>query len=155
MYIQIMIQSLNQKKEVLEKLIDYTREQDYVLREEEVDLDQFGQIIDEKEAWIEKLNLLDTGFEKIFDRVKEEIQLHRDQYQAEIVNMQNLIKEITDLSVVLKTSEIRNKTNFDLFSHNKKNEIKTFKLNNSSVQKYNQNMLNQYQGESYFLDKKK
>lgn len=154
-YIQVMIQSLNRKIEVLEKIIEYTQEQEFVLREEEVNLDQFGDLIDEKQNWIEQLNLLDTGFEKLFERVKEEFQLHREQYQAEIVEMQDLIKEITDLSVVLQTSELRNKVRFEQYSANKKKEIRAFKMNNSSATKYYQNMANQHQGQSYFLDKKK
>lgn len=153
-YIQVMIQSLNRKIGVLEKIIGYTQEQEHVLKEE-VDLDQFGDLIDEKQKWIEQLNLLDTGFEKLFERVKEEIQLHREQYHEEIVQMQGLIKKITDLGVVLQTSELRNKVRFEQYSANKKKEIREFKMSNTSASKYYQNMANQHQGQSYFLDKKK
>lgn len=154
-YIQVMIQSLSKKKEVLEKIIECTLDQEFVLKEEEVDLDQFGDLIDEKQKWIDQLNLLDTGFEKLFERVKEEIQLHREQYQVEIVKMQGLIKEITDLGVMLQTSELRNKARFEQYSTNKKKEIRAFKMSNTSATKYYQNMSNQHQGQSYFLDKKK
>jgi len=150
-----MIQSLNRKKEVLEKIIEYTQDQEVVLKEEDVNLDQFGDLIDEKQKWIEQLNLLDAGFEKLFERVKEEIQLHREQYQEEIVTMQGIIKEITDLGVVLQTSELRNKVRFEQYSTKKKNEIRAFKMSNTSASKYYQNMSNQHQGQSYFLDKKK
>lgn len=154
-YIHVMIQSLSKKKLVLEKIIEFTQEQDFVLKNEEVDLDQFGDLIEEKQKWIEQLNLLDTGFEKLFERVKEEIQLHREQYQVGIVEMQGLIKEITDLGVILQTSELRNKARFEQYSTNKKKEIREFKKSNSSATKYYQNMANQHQGQSYFLDKKK
>lgn len=154
-YIQVMIQSLNKKREVLEKIIEYTLDQELVLSDNEVDLDKFGDLIEEKQKWIEQLNLLDTGFGKLFERVKEEIQLHREKYQEEIVEMQRLIKKITDLSVVLQTNEIRNKSSFEQYSTNKKKEIRTFKMSNSSASKYYQNMANQHQGQSYFLDKKK
>ncbi|MBS5931610.1 MAG: flagellar protein FliT [Clostridiales bacterium] len=154
-YIQVMIQSLNKKREVLEKIIEYTLDQELVLSDNEVDLDKFGDLIEEKQKWIEQLNLLDTGFEKLFERVKEEIQLHREKYQEEIVEMQQLIKKITDLSVVLQTNEIRNKSRFEQYSTNKKKEIRTFKMSNTSASKYYQNMANQHQGQSYFLDKKK
>lgn len=154
-YIQVMIQSLNKKSEVLEKIIEYTTDQELVLAQNEVDLDKFGDLIDEKQKWIEQLNLLDTGFEKLFERVKEEIQLHRELYQEEIVEMQQLIKKITDLGVVLQTSEIRNKVRFEQYSTSKKKEIRAFKMSNTSASKYYQNMANQHQGQSYFLDKKK
>lgn len=154
-YIQVMIQSLNKKKEVLEKIIEYTQEQEFVLKAKDVDLNQFGDLIDEKQKWIEQLNLLDTGFEKLFERVKEEIQLHREQYQVEILQMQGLIKEITDLGIVLQTSELRNKVRFEEYSAYKKKEIRAFKMSNTSASKYYQNMANQHQGQSYFLDKKK
>lgn len=154
-YIQVMIQSLNRKIEVLEKIIECTQEQEFVLSEEEVDLDQFGDLIDEKQKWIDQLNLLDTGFEKVFERVQEEIQLHRDNYRDEITQMQGLIKKITDLSVVLRTSEHRNKARFEQYSTKKKKEIREFKMSNASATKYYQNMANQHSGQSYFLDKKK
>lgn len=154
-YIQVMIQSLNKKREVLEKIIEYTLEQELVLSESEVDLDRFGDLIDEKQKWIDQLNLLDTGFEKLFERVKEEIQLHRENYQVEIEEMQKLIKIITDQGIVLKTSELRNKVSFEQYSANKKKEIRAFKMSNTSVSKYYQNMADQHQGQSYFLDKKK
>lgn len=150
-----MIQSLNRKREVLEQIIECTQGQELVLREEEVDLDDFGDLIDEKQKWIEQLNLLDTGFEKLFERMQEEIQLRREQYKEEIIEMQGLIKEITDLSVVLQTSELRNKVRFEQYSMKKKKEIKAFKMSNTSASKYYQNMANQHQGQSYFLDKKK
>lgn len=150
-----MIQSLNKKREVLEKIIEYTLEQELVLSESEVDLDRFGDLIDEKQKWIDQLNLLDTGFEKLFERVKEEIQLHRENYQVEIEEMQKLIKIITDQGIVLKTSELRNKVSFEQYSANKKKEIRAFKMSNTSVSKYYQNMADQHQGQSYFLDKKK
>lgn len=154
-YIQVMIQSLNKKREVLDKIIEYTLEQELVLSETEVDLDRFGDLIDEKQKWIDQLNLLDTGFEKLFERVKEEIQLHRENYQVEIEEMQKLIKIITDQGVVLKTSELRNKVSFEQYSANKKKEIRAFKMSNTSASKYYQNMSDQHQGQSYFLDKKK
>jgi len=150
-----MIQSLNKKKEVLEKIIDYTIEQELVLSENEVDLDKFGDLINDKQKWIEQLNLLDTGFEKLFERVKEEFQLHREMYQEEIVEMQQLIKKITDLGVILQTSELRNKVRFEQYSAYKKKEIRAFKMSNTSASKYYNNMANQHQGQSYFLDKKK
>ncbi|HAB59322.1 MAG TPA: flagellin biosynthesis protein FlgN [Lachnospiraceae bacterium] len=154
-YIEVMIQSLNKKKEVLEKIIDYTIEQELVLSENEVDLDKFGDLINDKQKWIEQLNLLDTGFEKLFERVKEEFQLHREMYQEEIVEMQQLIKKITDLGVILQTSELRNKVRFEQYSAYKKKEIRAFKMSNTSASKYYNNMANQHQGQSYFLDKKK
>lgn len=150
-----MIQSLNKKKEVLEKIIDYTIEQELVLSENEIDLDKFGDLINDKQKWIEQLNLLDTGFEKLFERVKEEFQVHREMYQEEIVEMQQLIKKITDLGVILQTSELRNKVRFEQYSAHKKKEIRDFKMSNTSASKYYNNMANQHQGQSYFLDKKK
>ncbi len=150
-----MIQSLQKKKEVLEKIADLTQDQSLVLREQEVDLDRFGDLIEEKQKWIEQLNLLDTGFEKLFARVKEEIELHREQHKDEIVTMQGLIKEITDLSVVLQTTELRNKVRFEQYTSTKKQEIRSFKMSNTTASKYYQNMANQHQGQSYFLDKKK
>lgn len=154
-YIQVMIESLKKKKLVLEEIVELTKEQEMILRENDVDLERFELIVEKKQKSIDQLTLLDSGFGKLFERVSEEIQLHKELYKNEIVQMQELIETITDLGVILKTLELRNKTKWVQYSARKKEEIRSFKVSNQTVSKYYKNMSDQHQGQSYFLDQKK
>lgn len=154
-YIQVMIESLKKKKLILEEIVELTKEQEMILRENDVDLERFGLIVEKKQKSIDQLTLLDSGFGKLFERVSEEIQLHKELYKIEIVQMQELIETITDLGVILKTLELRNKTKWVQYSARKKEEIRSFKVSNQTVSKYYKNMSDQHQGQSYFLDQKK
>lgn len=150
-----MIESLKKKKLILEEIVELTKEQEMILRENDVDLERFGLIVEKKQKSIDQLTLLDSGFGKLFERVSEEIQLHKELYKIEIVQMQELIETITDLGVILKTLELRNKTKWVQYSARKKEEIRSFKVSNQTVSKYYKNMSDQHQGQSYFLDQKK
>ena len=65
--------------------------------------------MDAKSKLIDQLNELDSGFEEVFARVKEELELHRSEYKDEIFKMQELIRMITDKSLRIQQQELQNK----------------------------------------------
>ena len=102
------------------------------------------------------LNVHDEGFDAVFERVRSVLQTNKEAYRPQIVEMQNYIRVITDMSVELQGLEQSNKVLFDKFLHKKRNEIKDFNKSNKTAASYYQNMSNQHQSwQSYFLDKKK
>ena len=76
-YIQVLIQSLHQKVEALDSIIEKNQEQYEILSAEEADMDAFEKNIDEKSQYIDKIVFLDDGFEEIYTRVKEELDGNR------------------------------------------------------------------------------
>ena len=83
-YIQVLIQSLHQKVEALDSIIEKNQEQYEILSAEEADMDAFEKNIDEKSQYIDKIVFLDDGFEEIYTRVKEELDGNRAAYTEEI-----------------------------------------------------------------------
>lgn len=154
-YINILINTLTKKDDLLDRIIQITLLQEECVDEQTFNMDQFDQIVEEKQPMIEQLNQLDDGFEQVYDHVKEEISNNKDQYKEEILVLQKLIKQVTEKSVNLQAIELRNKNKITLLFSRKKKEIKNFKMSKQTVTNYYKSMPSQHQGQSYFLDKKK
>ena len=54
-YVSMMVDTLERKKIILEKLLHQTREQETLLKDEEMDVETFQNIIDQKGEEIETL----------------------------------------------------------------------------------------------------
>ena len=93
-YVSMMVDTLERKKIILEKLLHQTREQETLLKDEEMDVETFQNIIDQKGEEIEKLNQMDEGFDTLFRHVEKEITANRMTYKKQILQMQNLINEV-------------------------------------------------------------
>ena len=104
-YIQVLIQSLHQKVEALDSIIEKNQEQYEILSAEEADMDAFEKNIDEKSQYIDKIVFLDDGFEEIYTRVKEELDGNRAAYTEEIQKMKDLISMITERSMKIQVQE--------------------------------------------------
>lgn len=154
-YTHILIESLKKKKEALEEILKYTKEQETILAKDNFEEEWFEQFIDKKQQYIEVINKLDEGFELTFERVKEELGEHKEMFKNEILNLQGLIREVTELSAKIQTLENRNKISFENKMRRKKENIKRARLSSQSASKYYQNAANAHNGESIFLDKKK
>mgnify|MGYP004567515025 CR=1 FL=1 len=155
-YIIVLHDSLSKKVDIVKKILKCTKEQNVILSSDEVNVDRFNDLISEKDILLKKLEELDNGFDTTFDRVKEELKNNKDMYKSQILEMQNYIRVITDMSVEIESLERSNKTMFADFLHGKRKEIRKFNVNNKIAASYNSNMPNQHQDwQSYFLDKKK
>ena len=95
-YVEMMVDSLQRKRKILLSLLKKTKEQETLLRAEELDYDRFHALLEEKGEQIEELNQIDEGFDALFKRVEKEILANRDGYQSELRTMQQLIKEVPE-----------------------------------------------------------
>lgn len=155
-YIEILIHSLQKKVQVLDEVIALTIEQETMLtRAEKMDIDEFNRTIEEKGPLIDKVNELNDGFEKLYERIKEELKNKNTEYSIEIKQLQGLIKLATEKSVKIQVAEKQNYIKFQQFLRLKSTEIKEFKQSSKTVSSYYKNMATQHQGQSYFIDKKK
>ncbi len=107
-YVDILLESLERKKNILQIIQKENIKQEEAIKKNS-DLAAFDHIVENKSRFIAELELLDSGFEKVYDRVKEELPLAKDSFRNEIARMQQLISEITDLNVRIQASEQRNK----------------------------------------------
>ena len=95
-YIAIMLQSLKKKEQVLDEIIRLDDQQKDTLTAPECPFD-------------DQLNQLDSGFEKLYAQVAEELDQNREDYAKEIRDMQQCIRRVTDKSVKIQAQEARNK----------------------------------------------
>lgn len=108
-YITIMIESLEKKTDVLGHIIELNRQQKLMLQDPNLLPEDFEKNMDYKSQLVDQLNLLDNGFEKLFQRVRETLQENKQQYAVQIEKMQTLIKAITEQTNTIQTQEIRNR----------------------------------------------
>lgn len=108
-YIAIMLQSLKKKEQVLDEIIRLDDRQKDTLMDPECPFDVFDETVEAKSACIDQLNQLDSGFEKLYAQVAEELDRNREDYAKEIRDMQQCIRRVTDKSVKIQAQEARNK----------------------------------------------
>ena len=150
----IMVESLSKKIDILEKLLEYTKEQELLLEKEEFSMEGFSELLDKKGELIDVLNTMDQGFEQVYERMEEEIKGKKEEHAHEILLMQQRIKTITDLSIKLQELEYKNKEKIEEQFSKKRNEIKTFRQSKDNVNKYYRVMSKTQVVDSAFLDKK-
>ena len=92
-YIPVMIQSLKKKSEILDTIMELNIRQSEELENPALDPDDFDKTVEEKSKQIEQLDLLDDGFQELFDRVKDDLKNHQDIYRDEIAQMQDYIRK--------------------------------------------------------------
>ncbi len=158
-YIDIMVESLQKKEKILEKLIEKCDAQAEVIADNDygsINWDKFNVLIAEKEILIDRLNEIDDGFEALYDRVGDEIKQNKERYASQIKAIQELIKAVTDKGVTIKAKEERNRANLERVLHPIKKELKTSKRSMSVINKYYNTMSGAGQPNvSGWVDKKK
>ena len=154
-YLQLLIQSLEKKITVLDHIIQLNDDQKNLLVMEEVDLDEWNGIIEEKAKSIDQINFLDEGFEEVYNRVKDLLSSWREEFQEEIRILPGLIGKVTDRSVQVQTGEQRNKELAQLQFGKIKKKLRTVRQTSQAVQSYSNSMKKLNFVDAQFLDKKK
>ena len=154
-YIRMMLDVLTKKEVHLKKLLEFTVEQETLLRGENFDEAEFTALIEKKDGIIRKIEEFDSGFQSIYNRVAEEMKNHKEDYKDQIQEMQGLITRITDLGVKLTALEEKNKAALEPKLREKRQGIRQFKVSKQTADKYYKNMIGMQTGASYFMDQKK
>ena len=154
-YITIMLQSLQKKEKVLNSIIQINKRQKEELENPSLDSDDFDKTVEEKSELIEQLELLDNGFEKLYEKVREELQTNKEIYQDEILKMQGCIRTLTDRSMEIQAQEARNKQLMEQKFASVKKQVKEIRSSQKVVNQYYKNMMKKGYVEPHFLDNKK
>jgi len=154
-YIAILIESLQKKIKVLDDILDKNEEQRAVIEAEVLDYEAFDRIIDEKSKMITELRFLDTGFETIYDRVKEALNRDKAMYKEEIRQLQDLIRTVTEKSASVQTGEQRNDIALKNRLRGERQKIRQSKATVQAVTGYYKNMAGNAVPTSNFMDQKK
>ena len=78
-YVDIMIQSLNKKLSVLDKIIEVNISQKEILENTKAPIEEFDKTVEEKAKLIEQMQQLDSGFEKLYERVQEALKSQKEE----------------------------------------------------------------------------
>ena len=91
----------------MDKIIEENERQKESVSGEKMDDTAFELSMDNKENLINELNVLDDGFEKVYDRVKDILITDdgKKKYESEIREMKKLISDITDKSMEIQRQE--------------------------------------------------
>jgi flagellar biosynthesis/type III secretory pathway chaperone len=153
-YVAIMLQSLKKKEQVLLQIIILNRKQKDVLENPNATPDEFDDLVEQKSALIEQLDQLDSGFEKLFARMKEELEGNKDKYASQIKEMQTYIRSVTDKSVEIQSQESRNKDLMVKKFAYVRQQARTVRTGTQVASKYYQNMTKTGVIEPQFMDNK-
>ena len=155
-YLNVLIDTLQKKKDVLTEIKELTEHQKRLLQEDSFGEEDFQKIMDIKAECIKELEKLDHGFEQVYERVALILKHNKESYKDNILMAQQLIQSIMDLSVSIHALEEQNKERFSICLSSKRNKMKNYNVNKQAAANYYRNMPNIHQvGQSYFLDKKK
>lgn len=155
-YVQIMLESLIKKQAKLDEILDKCAKQAQILKEEDFSFDDFDKIVDEKAVLIEELSMLDIGFDRMYERVKEELatEAGKIKYRSEILKMQEQIAGITEKSVSIEAQEKRNKQAVEAVFRKEREKIKSGKQGSRVALDYYKTMNQTKFVSPQFLDRK-
>lgn len=155
-YIQIMIESLQKKAEKLDEIMEKNKEQAELLKEADFSVELFDQNVEEKAELIAQLEMLDAGFDRTYEHVREELvsKEGKEKYKNEIKTMQQLITELTEKSVSIQAQESRNKQMVEAVFKSEREKIKAVKLGSKAAIDYYRSMNHTNFISPQFVDKK-
>ena len=154
-YVDIMIQSLNKKIKVLEEIKRVNVVQKELLENDRADVDDFDVTVEAKSKLIEQMEQLDSGFDKLFERVREELQKNKPAYTSQIKAMQTCIRQITDLSMEIQAQEAKNKDLMTQKFVSVRQKAKVVRTNSKAASQYYKNMMQLNVVDPQFMDNKK
>lgn len=154
-YLSILTESLKKKITILDEILLLNQKQLESVSGNEIDDDLFNEIIDKKDIYIKEINNLDKGFEQVYERIKSEITGNTDKYSGEIVELKQLISQITEKSMKVQLSEKRNKQAVLKKMNEEKTKIHQTRNANKVASNYYNNMNKVNYVEPQFMDKKK
>lgn len=154
-YINIMIESLRRKLAILDEILECSKGQKELLEDPNLEPDEFHADVQRKAELIEKLEQLDEGFDSLYQKVKEELQDNKEQYAAEIREMQELIRRITEQSTEIQVTEARNKVCVEAKFASVRKQAREIRNSQKIVQQYYRNMQKLNYIDPQFMDNKK
>lgn len=154
-YVVMLRESLQKKVSLLRDIIILNDEQKFILEDEGSDPDDFQKNVDKKDALVSEIVALDDGFESIFKKVEREFSINKEAYRDEILRMQDLIREITDLSERVKKQERINSDLARVKFSSIKAQVKKVRQSQKAVNNYYRNMMKANYYDPQFYDNKK
>ncbi len=117
--------------------------------------DDFEKNMEYKSQQVDRLGLLDAGFEELYAKVRDTLNENRAQYADEIQKMQSLIKDITAKTNTVQTQEARNREEASRKFADVREQVKGVRNSQKVVKQYYQTMMKQQTYSPQVIDNKK
>lgn len=153
-YIGVLINTLQKQVQVLKEILEVTQQQRVIAKDKDFDEVMLEESLNKKEILIAKLNELDDGFTSVYGRVRSEVREKQELYKEELQQMQNLIKECTDLGVEIRVLEERNREKLVQCFANKHKQYGSQRTAASVASHYHQTMNHLKASDSYNFNQK-
>lgn len=154
-YLQIMIESLEKKIDVLDQVLALDKRQIAIALEQPFDIEKYDKTMDEKGALIDELNKLDDGFTSTYERVRDAVQANPKAYADKVQRMQDLIRMAIDKGVAVEAQEERGKQAMKSAVTSKRKEIRSIKVSSEAATKYYKSMSRINDVDPQLMDRKK
>lgn len=154
-YLTLLEESLRRKLQVLAEIQKYNLRQQEIFQSDQVDLDKFDEYVAEKGVLIDRLTALDSGFEKLYAKVAEELKIDRQRYAGQIKTLQALVTEVTETGVAVQAQEARNKKLIEDYFKRERDGIRMNRKTSKAAINYYKNMNKSSVVMPVFMDDKK
>lgn len=154
-YFRLLEDTIEKKEQFLDALFELTKEQEAVLLREKFSMEEFDELMNKKDSYIQKVAEFDTGFEAVFAKMKPVMEDYKKAFEPRIKALQQKIKTVLEKGAALCALEEQNKARLEISLRDKKQEIKNFKRSSQTVSGYYKNMTGAVADQSFFMDKKK
>lgn len=154
-YLEILENSLCKKSSVLDEIIMYNNLQEQLLKQKKLSAEELDENMNQKDALIQRLTELDEGFESLYERIKEQLQVNRETYKDQIRHLQGLISQVTEKSVSIQVQEARNKKLLEDYFVNERGQLRQGRKSSKAAYGYYKSMSNSNIVSSQFMDQKK
>ncbi len=152
---QILVESLEKKSRILDEIIKENEAQEALFKQDQLDMEALDASADRMGELAEKLELLDEGFEAVYDRIRQELIENKSAYRGEIRRMQELIAVITEKVVGINAARMRNKTQAENQFKKSRQQIGRASSKMKASQNYYNNMNRLNFVDPQFYDSKK
>lgn len=154
-YVNIMKESLVRKKNYLQEILELTNKQGELALANELDENDFGDIVEKKDVLISNVNEIDKGFTAVYERVRREIIQDKELYKDELKAIQDSIRKCVDLGMAIESAELRNKAALETAFAKSYRGVKQLKQSKQVANKYYKSMSNGMINDSILYDRKK
>jgi hypothetical protein len=131
-----MIESLEKKLEVLDKISEINQRQYECSTAMPFDVEGYDKIMNEKDVLVGEVNSLDEGFTSTYELVKEDVLGNPSLYQDKVAKLQELVRRAVEKGVSLEAQEKRNKSSMENAIAMKRQEFKKRKVSTQVALKY-------------------
>lgn len=151
----VLKESLDKKLAILQEIQRICKQQTDVLDSEPMDYELFDQLMNDRDVCIEKLEKIDEGFVKVFERVRADIDANKKQYEEIIKEIKALISDTTDSVATINALDARNRNKLENVFIREKRSASESKRSVNVAMNYYKNMLGMETNGGMHMDKKK